>query len=133
MAKSAKGADLASNLGNFRALSNASIQGFACETVACINAMIDFNPATTEPNTAFAAVTIELQKLGLCYETTPHPDDVMCHPDNRGNKMVTRESRENKARSIAAVGVKEPIGGCVFELCPITGDTLHEFCVRSNQ
>ena len=132
MAKAARNAEIASTLGNFRALSHTAVQGFAPDTVAKINAMINFDPKTTEPNTVFAAVTLELMQLGLCYEATPHPDEVLVHPDNRGNKMVSRESRENKARSIATVGVKEPIGGCMIELCPIIGDSLHEFCIRSN-
>jgi hypothetical protein len=133
VAKATRIHDKASNLGNFRESSKAPTNGFDTEIIAYINKLIDYNPKTTEPNTAFAAAVREIKKLNLCYVCTPDPAEVMVHPDNRGNKMVSKESRENKARGIATAGVKEPAGGTMFELCPLPGDSLNEFCVRANK
>ena len=94
----------ASTLCNFRDNSKAVVDSFDKDAVARINGLIDYDPTKTEPNTAFAAVVSELDKLHLCYNMSPHPSEVGVHPDNRGNRMVTKESRETKANGISVAG-----------------------------
>lgn len=50
---SAKGPK-ASTLSNFRENTKVMIDSFEIEPVARVNKMIDYDPNTTEPNTAFA-------------------------------------------------------------------------------
>ena len=100
----------------------AALHGYPPELVKDIQDIIDAaNLGTLAPNTALADIEEILKDKHIVRLVDLHPDEIACHPDNRGSFGLNAYNVHKNGAEIDKVGcdLAQIKNATCFELCPI--------------
>ena len=104
--------------------------GFDKAVVAAGNAVL--MQKHKPPNTILREFMDFCKSHSIGYEERVDPELMLVHGANRAEFMLNHNDCHERGDAIVDAGVKQPVGGMAYEICPIIGDPLREFHLRRN-